>query len=278
MGEHQQGTFRGVAGLELFYQSWHPPVPPCAILTIVHGLGGHGGLFDNIINYLLPLNYAIYTYDLRGHGRSPGQRAYIHSWDEFRGDMDSFITLIKQKESNCPCFLYGHSLGGIIVLDYSLWYPEKIQAVIAVGAPLGRVGISPLKLMIGKILSRVWPRFSLNTGIQVKAGTRDERILTDYVKDPLRHTQGTARLATEMFATVEKIQSHANNLKVPLLLLHGGKDQISLPEGVRTFFNNITFSDKEFLEYPDAFHELHNELNYQEIMADLAKWLERHKN
>ncbi|WP_013325004.1 alpha/beta hydrolase [Gloeothece verrucosa] len=277
MGEYQQGTFPGVGGVELSYQSWHPPAAPCAILTIVHGLGGHGGLFANIINYLLPLNYAIYTCDLRGHGRSPGQRAYINSWDEFRGDIDAFLTFIKQQEAHCPCFLYGNSLGAIIVLDYSLSYPDKIQGVIAAGAPLGRVGVSPLRLMIGKILSRVWPRFSINTGIPLKAGTRDQEVLSNYVNDPLRHTQGTARLATEMFATVKKIQSQTSHFKTPLLLLHGGKDHISLPEGVRTFFSHVTYPDKKFLEYSEAFHELHNELNYQEIMADLVDWLEAHR-
>ncbi|ACK72072.1 alpha/beta hydrolase fold protein [Gloeothece citriformis PCC 7424] len=277
MGEHTQGTFQCIGGIELYYQCWHPPASPKGILTIIHGLGGHSGLFKHIIDYFLPLNYKIYACDLPGHGRSPGQRGYIKSWDEFRGDIDAFLSLIKQQNPHCPCFLYGNSLGGVIVLDYGLSYPEKIQGVIAAGAPLGRVGISPFKLFIGQILSRVWPRFSLDTGIPLEAGSRDQKAIESYLNDSLRHRKGTARLATELFTTVEKIQNNASNLKVPLLILHGEKDPVSLPEGVHTFFNHVTFADKTFIEYPEALHDLHNELNYPEIMADLATWLENHR-
>jgi alpha-beta hydrolase superfamily lysophospholipase len=247
------------------------------MVVIIHGLGTHSGLFSNVVNYLLPQNYAIYAFDLRGHGRSPGQRGYINSWDEYRGDLDAFLTLIKQQNSGCSCFLLGNSLGGIVALDYVLSFPNRIQGVIAIGVPLGRVGVSPLKIMIGKLLSRVCPRFSLDTGIELEAATRNQEILAEYAQDTLRHTQSTARLATEFLATVEWIKAHTPELKVPLLLLHGEKDRVCLPQGTRLFFEKVTCPDKEFKEYPGAYHELHNELNYQEVMADLSSWLERHR-
>ena len=278
MGQHQQGTFPGLGGVELYYQSWHPPVPPRGIAVIIHGLGGHSGLFGNMVDHLLPQNYAIYAFDLRGHGHSPGQRGYINSWDEYRGDLDAFLTLIERQNSGCSCFLLGNSLGGIVALDYVLRFAERIQGVTAIAAPLGEIGVSPLRIRIGKFLSRVWPRFSLDTGIELEAATRDREFLAEYAKDPLRHTKSTARLATELFATVDWIQSHVCELRVPLLLLHGEKDRVCSPQGSRLFFEKVTFPDKEFKEYPGAYHELHHELNYQEVMADLTTWLERHSS
>lgn len=276
MGQDREGTFQGVGGVELYYRSWHPLMPPRAILVILHGLGGHSGLFGNIVNHLLPKGYALYALDWRGHGRSLGKRGHINNWGQFRADLDTFIALIQQQEGKCPCFILGHSLGAIVALDYAIRYRDKIQGVIAVASPLGKVGVSPLKLWIGKTLSSVCPRFTLNTGIALEVGSRDTKVLEMYATDPLRHNHATARLATEFFASVEWIQSHAAELKVPLLMLHGGADLISLPEGSRIFFDKVTFPDKEKREYPEAYHELHNEINYQEVVNDLGEWLERH--
>jgi alpha-beta hydrolase superfamily lysophospholipase len=276
MGEHQQGIFLGKGKVELYYQSWLPTSSPDAILVIIHGLGGHSGLFSHIVDHLLPQNYGIYAYDLRGHGRSAGQRGHINRWDEFRSDLENFLNLVKSQHPDCPCFLWGHSLGGIIVLDYAIRYPQNIQGIIVVAAPLGQVGVSPIKVIIGKTLSKIWPNFTLDTGIELEAGTRDQQVLADYLTDPLRHTQATARLATEFFGAVDWVQSHIYELQVPLLMLHGGADRISLPEGVRLFFTKVLFNDKQLIEYPEAYHELHNELNYQEIVNDLSIWLEKH--
>lgn len=276
MGQYQQGTFFGEGETELYYQSWFPSVPPRAILVIIHGLGGHSGLFNNIIDHLVAENYGVFAYDLRGHGRSQGQRGYIKNWAEFRGDLQAFLSLIRQQYSHCSCFLWGHSLGGIIVLDYVMRYPEQVQGAIIVAAPLGEVGVSPIKVLIGKILSRFWPSFTLDTGIELEAGSRDAKVLDAYLNDPLRHTQATARLANEFFLTVAWIKSHIYQLKIPLLFLQGGADRISFADGVRLFFEQVSWQDKQLIIYPQAYHELHNDLNYLEVIKDLIFWLDKH--
>ncbi len=278
MREHQESIFTSKDHTELYYQSWHPANSPVAVLVIIHGLGGHSGLFTNIVNYLLPLNYAIYACDLRGHGRSLGQRGHIDSWRQFEEDIGVFLGLIATQQPGCPKFLLGHSLGAVIVLDYALRYPQSIQGVIALAAPLGGVGVSPLKVLTGRCLSKLWPNFTLNTGIHLEAGTRDQKVLLAYAVDPLRHTQGTARLANEFFLTVDWLQRNAADLRVPLLMLHGGQDCIAPPQGTYQFFVAVPPIDKEWREYPEAYHELQNELNYQEIIGDLANWLEKHRD
>ena len=275
----RQGTFKGTVGLELYYQSWHPEGEVRAILVIVHGLGGHSGLYGNIVKHLIPQNYAVYAFDLRGNGRSPGQRGYINAWAEFREDLQAFVQLIKTQYPEQPLFLLGHSVGAVIVLDYVLRSPSEasdFQGVIALAPTLGKIGVPPFKLLLGRLLSRVWPRFSLSTGIDLSTASSDPAVMAAYAQDPWRHTQGSARFATEFLATVAWIQEHAADWQVPLLILHGGADQVALPEGGCDFLQRVTILDKERREYPGVYHEIQSDRNYQEMLTDLDNWLERH--
>lgn len=279
MTYHQEGTLTGAGGVNLYYQRWHPPGNVRGILALVHGLGAHGSAFGNIIDYFIPKNYAVYSFDLRGHGRSQGQRGYINHWGEFREDLGTFLQFIQTQEPGCPCFLLGHSMGALIVLDYALRSPQEasaLQGIIALAPALGQVGVPPFKLAIGRLLSRVWPRFTLSTGIDLTIASRDPAVLAAYAQDQLRHNRGSARLATEYLATVSWIQEHAKDWQLPLLILHGGADQVTLPEGGCAFFQQVVIQDKERREYPEAYHEIHNDLNYQDILADMGNWLEQH--
>ena len=274
--QHRQGAFMGAGELTLYYQSWHPLTEARATLVLIHGLGGHSGLFSNVVQYLVPRGFVIYGFDMRGHGRSPGQRGHIETWSEFREDVHAFLQLIDEQEPDLPCFIMGHSLGGVVALDYAIHYPDTVEGLIASALPLGQVGVPPRRMASGHVFSRVRPRFTLNTGIDASTGSRDQAVVLAYADDPLRHTRGTARLATEFLTTTAHIRTHAADLKVPILLLHGGADRVALPEGSRSFFEQVAFPDKERREYPGAYHELHEDLNYQEILTDLADWLERH--
>ncbi len=273
--QNQEGTFQGANGLELYYQSWHPPALAKAVLVIVPGIGGHSGIFTRMVEYLLERDYIVYAFDLRGNGRSPGQRGYINSWAEFRADLIAFLNLVTTKEPDLPLFLIGQSTGGTIALDYVLREPYQLQGLILMSPGLG-LGVSPWKLWLGKILSRILPHFALDTGIDLNTGSRDPEVVADFAQDPLRHSHGTARLATEFLKTIDWIKAHDTELQVPLLILHGGADRVTLPQSSRIFFDRLKLADKEIREYPDSYHELHHDLNYQEVLADIADWLNRH--
>jgi alpha-beta hydrolase superfamily lysophospholipase len=205
-----------------------------------------------------------------------GQRGHINAWSEFREDLKTFFALIKTLEQGMPCFLLGHSLGGIIALDYVLRFPTTVQGVITMAPPLGKIGVSPLKLGLGLALSQVVPRFTLNVGFVDRSISREQNVLATLHQDQFAHSKGTARLATEFLAINDWVRSRAANLQVPILILHGGSDQISRPEGSRAFFEQIKFADKERYEYPESRHALHRDRDYLEIVADLRDWLERH--
>jgi len=275
----QEGKFPGVGGLDLYYQSWHPGGEVRGVLVLVHGLGGHSGLYKTIVEYLLPKGYAVYGLDLRGHGRSCGQRGYINTWSEFRDDLQTFLNLIQKQQPEYPIFLFGHSMGGVIALDYTLRYVEDksaLSGVIAFAPSIGKVGVPLSRVILGKLLSQVWPRFSLNIGLDFSAGSRDQKILDSYTHDKLRHTLATARLSTEFFATVDWIHANAEKWQLPLLILHGSADRIALPEGSEIFYQKVTYPDKLRIEYPGGYHDLHYDINYLEVITDLGNWMDQH--
>jgi alpha-beta hydrolase superfamily lysophospholipase len=228
-----------------------------------------------MVEYLIEHNYAVYGFDLRGNGRSPGQRGYINSFSEYREDLKSFVDLVKAKEPDLDLFIIGQSMGGTIALDYILREPLQLKGLILLAPALG-LGVSWWKLLAGKILSGVLPRFSLATGIDFNAASRDPKAVAACREDPLRHSRGTARLATELLNTIEWIEAHIRQIKVPLLILHGGADRVTLAQSSRVFFERLTLADKERQEYPDSYHELHSDINYQEVLGDMEDWIQRH--
>jgi len=274
--DHLEGTFQGFEGLELYYQRWRPGGEPKAVLTIVHGFGEHSGRYANVVNWLVPKGYAIYAFDLRGHGRSPGQRSYINRWAEYREDVRAFLTFAQKQEPGRPLFLMGHSMGGLIVLEYTLHYPEGLQGVIVSGPALAQTGVSPLLMALGRLLSRIWPRFTLETNLDATAISRDPAVVEAYVNDPLVHSVATARLGAEMSKAMAWVNDHAADLRVPLLILQGGADRLVSPEASRAFFERVASEDKTFYEYEGYYHEPHNDVGKERPLADLEAWLEEH--
>ena len=278
--QHQSGKFLGAGEIELYYQSWHPVLPPRAVLVIVHGLGAHSGIFKQLAEFLCDRQITVYALDLRGHGRSEGQRGHINSWSEFRQDLNAFIQLVSTKEPTLPLYLLGQSLGGTISLDYALRYgnqrhKNKLQGLILF-SPALKVKTKLLKKISGRLFSRLLPRFTVNTDSQARTFSCDPQMVAKAICDPLRHTKASARLATEFWQSAAWIEAHADSLKIPLLILHGGADQVTLPKPLIKFFANIALADKERIEYAQRHHELQNDLECRTVFADLENWIERH--
>jgi long-chain acyl-CoA synthetase len=274
--KHTEGTFEGFAGCNLYFQSWHPDRPNSAIVVLIHGLGGHSGILSNVVEYLVPQGYEVYAMDLRGHGRSQGQRGHIDDWQEFREDLRAFLAQIRSQRAHCPVVLWGHSMGGTIVLDYALRSPDQLQGIIVSAPALGKIKVPMHKLMVGQVLSKLLPHFSLPAGLANSLATRDRSALAVYLQDPLRHELGSARLVTEFFGTVDWINYHAAELRVPLLMMHGTADGVTSPQGSRAFFERVLWPDKEHHEYLGAYHDLYDDLDRMTMFNDVEVWLDRH--
>jgi len=269
--------FEGMGGLLLFVQSWLPLSPPAAVLGIVHGFGEHSGRYINVVTEMLAHQIGVVGFDLRGHGRSPGQRGHIHSWREYHGDLQAFLTWIFEQKFGCPTFLFGHSLGSLIVSEFILSQPKDLSGVILSGLAVDPAGAAkPVLVAIAKLLSRIWPTFPKNLGLEANALTRDYRVVQAYKTDPLVHGMTSARWGTETLAVIERIKASTTQFKFPLLMIHGGEDRLNSAAGAQEFFRNASPDMGEFRCYADSYHETHNDLDHPRVVADLTNWIDTH--
>jgi alpha-beta hydrolase superfamily lysophospholipase len=274
--KYSEGTFQGYGGIELYTQSWLPDRKPRAALVLVHGFSDHSGRFARVVEALVPRKYAIYAFDQRGNGRSPGQRGYVQEWKEYREDLRLFLAAVRRRTGELPLFLLGSSVGGLMVLEYALHDPRGLAGVIASGPTLAPVGVSPILLWLGRVLSRIWPRVSLNARLDAGAVSRDPAVVAAYKSDSLVHGMGTPRLSTELSAAMEWTHAHAAEFNLPLFLLFGQADRLAPPHKTRLFFDNVSSSDKEIHEYAGGYHEPHNDIHHAQVLTDLERWLSNH--
>ncbi len=268
------GTYAGARGTPLFRRAWRPPGTPRAVVATLHGLGDHSGLYPSLVEHLLSRGFAVHAPDLRGNGRSPGQRAYIASWETFREDLRRFLDVVRAEEGDPPLFLLGNSLGGLIVLEYSLHHPEGLRGVMAAAPPLGRLTVPAGLMLLGRVMSRVCPRLGLRTGLDLSGLARDPEVVRTVLADPLFHRWGTARLSTEVVAAIARVQAGAPRFPVPVLVLHGGGDRMVPPDGSRAFVARCGQPDRTLLEYPEAYHVLFEDLGRERALTDLSRWIE----
>ncbi len=275
--QHTETSIQTIGGLELYVQRWQADVPTRAVIAIVHGFGEHSGRYMNLVNHLVPRGHVLCGVDLRGHGRSPGPRGHIDRWEDYREDLRSFLQWIPTWEPDRPRFVLGHSMGALVVLDFVLRHPEGLAGAIVSGAPIEPVGVAnPLLVTMARLFSRFWPRFSLPLNLETSALSRDPEVVRAYEKDPLVFGQGSARWGTETLDTIEWIKEHVSDVRLPLLMIHGGADRINAAGGTRAFFEAVTYPGKELRVYPDSYHEPHNDLDWQEVVRDIERWIDSH--
>lgn len=275
--KHEEGFFRGTKGLELYYQHWQPDAEPRAIIAIVHGVGEHSGRYMNVVKPLTTHGYAVYGYDHRGHGRSAGRRVHINRWGEYREDLKIFLDTVTKQEPEKPVFLYGHSMGALIALEYLSHHPQRLSGAIISGAPIEPAGVSkPYLVALARTLSGVWPRFSVNLGLDITALSRDPDVAKAYETDPLVSRRATVRWGTESLNTISWVKAHATKINIPILLIHGEADRLSLAQGTRSLFEIMTHADKTLRIYPGGYHEPHNDIDHEQVVADIQQWLDQH--
>ncbi|MEM9136437.1 MAG: lysophospholipase [Cyanobacteria bacterium P01_F01_bin.42] len=257
----------------LYYRVWHPLQQAKGVVLIVHGLGGHGGQFVPPAEMWSSADLAVYTVDLRGHGRSDGRRGYINRWQEYLQDLNQIFQEGRRDYERVPLFLWGHSLGGLIALDYVLKYPESLAGLMLSAPAVGQTEVSPILFTLGRLLSWIWPHFSLNLGFDPDACSRIPEVTKRYNRDPIRHTRGTARLSTEFQKAQARVMNAVSTIVTPTLLLHGGGDRITNPKDSLKLYKAMTTSNCRLIEYPEAYHELHLDLNQAQVMDDMSQWI-----
>ncbi|MFZ5908689.1 MAG: alpha/beta hydrolase [Chloroflexota bacterium] len=267
-------TWKSSDGLEMYARSWEPEKPARAVIALVHGLGEHIGRYEHVGAALTEAGFSLTGYDLRGHGKSGGARGHTPSYDALMTDVDMFLDLAAGRYPGQPRFLYGHSMGGNLVINFALRRTAELEGVIATG-PWLKLSFEPpaSKVALGKMMNNLFPGFTQASGLDTKALSRDAGVVQAYENDPLVHDKISARLFVEMYQTGLWALERAGEFPLPMLLMHGGADSITSPEASRQFAASA--GDKVTLRIWDGlFHEIHNEAQKAEVFATMTEWLD----
>ncbi|MFP3855121.1 MAG: lysophospholipase [Anaerolineales bacterium] len=272
--KHSTYTFSTHDGLQLFGQEWRPKSAAQAHVLMVHGLGEHSSRFGNLVVPMVEHGLWVHSFDLRGHGRSQGRRGHIRAWSDFRKDLRARLRRLESEKRDLPLFLYGHSLGSLIVLEALIREAVEPRGVILSGVALDPDGIgNPLQIVAAQLLSRLWPSFTLDTGLDTEMISSDQKVVMVYEEDPLVHSKATARFATESMHAIERINDNLDRIQPAMLLLHGGKDELTSLKGSERVMERLTVEDKELILYPEARHEPHNDRSQDAVSRDVIRWI-----
>jgi alpha-beta hydrolase superfamily lysophospholipase len=273
------GGFTSQDGLKIFYRRYQADNER-ARLVIAHGLGEHSGRYGNVVERLLPKGITIWALDLRGHGHSDGWRGHVSTFDLYLSELRTMVEIAREGRPDAiKIFLLGHSMGGLIALNFALRFPEIIDGVIASSPTLGlAVKLPAIKSALGKIMSSIWPSLSLGNELDASKISHDGEVVRAYEKDPLVHDRVSARWFTEFLSAMETTNQLASKIKVPILMQVAGDDHLVSAQSSKTFFEKLYLEDKTLHFYDDLYHEIYNEGEDRraKVLTDLETWLEAH--
>jgi acylglycerol lipase len=276
--KHIANTLTTLDGQELHIQSWHPANTPLAKIIITHGYAEHSGRYANTAEILVQQGYAVYAWDLRGHGRSSGIRCFVKEFAEYLADLKLAVDYTYD-EDKVPLFLLGHSLGGTISTLFAIQHPEIALQGLILSAPfLQQVGRSdsPGFVKFLNILSRLLPTIP-TFKLETDKLSHDRSVVTSYEQDPLVfHGRCPVSTVANFFQSFLQIRKGCSKIKLPLLILHGSADSLADPAGSEWLIEGVSSLDKTHIIYPDCYHELFHESEKQQVWNDLTTWLKAH--
>jgi acylglycerol lipase len=261
--------------LKIYGQEWKPEGKVKASLALVHGLGEHTGRYNHVAEALTAKGYSLTAFDLRGHGKSEGIRGHSPSYAALMEDISQNINLTQEHFPQTPVFLYGHSFGGSLTLNYCLTQKSDLKGAIVTSPSLGPgEPIPPLKLTLGKLMYTLAPTMQMVNGLDRSGLSRDTEVVSNYESDPLVHAKISTRMALDLLNNGKFIIEHASEFPLPLLLMQGTKDRIVDPELTREFAAKAPLSKITYEEWVGFYHELHNEPEESKIFTFTTNWLD----
>ncbi|NOZ72669.1 MAG: alpha/beta hydrolase [Chloroflexi bacterium] len=276
---YQETTLSAFDGTPIFLRKWSPEVAPRAVLVIVHGLGEHAGRYPHVVDMFSSHGYVIYGHDHRGFGKSGGRRGDFNDFSDVLADLDQVVDTARTQNPGLPLCFYAHSLGGMIATHYLAQHEEKVTAAV-LSAPGYGAGpdYSRWKIMMARLLARLAPGFSMETGSKDDPFTlsHDPEAEKAYRADPLYHHTVTMRFAYTSLLKAEEAKHLLATLHLPVLVLLGAEDSTinrqAIEEAVKAAGDNV-----EFRTYEGSLHELHNEIPEirNRVLSETLAWMEQ---
>lgn len=277
---HEDGTLATDDGLELYWQSWQPPGEPEGVLLFVHGLAEHSGRYLNPVRHFVARGWTCFAFDYRGHGKSPGPRVHVNSFDEFLSDVEEGHRLARIRYPESKIILVGHSQGGLLSLLYAESNPDNLDGVVVSSPFLGiHPDSRPSTFLVGtsRLISKLSPKMMFSTDLDPAHLSRDPEVVTAYTEDPLVSDQVSARWATSAADAQKKALSEAPLMTIPTLVMQAGSDQLADPDATRTWVASAPGDLIEYIEWEGFSHELFNEplLERRLVFDSMERWLEK---
>ncbi|MCK5028365.1 MAG: lysophospholipase [Bacteroidales bacterium] len=256
---------------------WEPKETPKAIINLVHGFGEYSERYDHWANRFTEKGFIVHAIDNRGHGKSDGKRGHIREFDEFLNDVDVLVKESKKINPDLPQFIYGHSMGGNIVANYILKREVDFRGAV-LSSPWFKLTFSPSALMLffARIMNKVYPKFTQNSNLDVKGISHDQEIVDEYIKDPLVHGRISARMFYEIVSAGRKVIEYTDKINLPVLIQHGTGDNITSYKASKEFYEKAKKQGKDIIykEWEGLYHELHNEIENDDIFDFIVNWLD----
>lgn len=271
----EQYSFAGRYGTLLFAQSWGPPseTPIRGVVAIHHGLADHSDRYGDFAIRLARAGYAVWALDMRGHGRSSGERVNLSSPDDLLADLDAFLALVRARHPTSKLFLYGHSVGGLVSALYTI-ERDPLLAGLILAAPAIAFDAPPLQAAAIQLTNALSPNAAvLETPHQDFSSSPDVVAAMD--RDPMiAQRNGPVRTARTILAAVARVWAKPRRIHVPLLAFHGDVDKLTAPSGSRDLVAHAASADKTFRLYPGLAHDVLHEPSSPQVAAELHAWLD----
>ncbi len=262
----------------LAWRGWVPEAPRAALL-FVHGLAEHSGRYQRTAGNFAERGFACYGFDLRGHGSSQGRRVHIKSFDDYLTDLHAALFLVRARHRALPCFLVGHSMGGLITIRAVLAKPGDVAGAVVSSpllAPHPSAVPSRATRMAAGLLSKVAPGLLIPSGLDSSALSRDQAVVDAYVADPLVSSKVSARWFTATMGAAAQARAQAPALRTPMLLMQSGADRLVDPEATRRWAEAAPPQHLQFVWWDGFYHEMFNEPERQRVFDRVEEWLAEH--
>lgn len=267
-----ESSFEGVGGLKIATRSWKPEGTPRAVAILIHGFNAHSGYMVWPAEKFVSEGFAAYALDLRGRGRSEGERFYVENFQDYLDDVNTLVTTARAENPGLPVYVLGHSAGGVIASSYVYDHQDEIAGLICESFAFD-VGLPHLVQLALQGVGYLAPHlhvFSLNNA----DFSRDPAAVEAMNNDPLiKDESQPAETASEMLKAAERLKEHMPNFTVPVFIIHGTEDKATRPAGSQYFYDNAGSVDKTLKLYEGHYHDLLNDIDKDLVMSDILNWV-----
>jgi acylglycerol lipase len=264
-----------INGENIIAYEWKSEKKPKGVIAVVHGLGEHSGRYQYVADFYNQRDFSVISFDLFGHGKSGGKRGELREKDDHLKSIDKLIEYATDNYFSAPIFLRGHSVGGELVLWYTLERKPELKGVIATSPYFATFEpLPPIKVALARVMNSILPSFSMENGLDPNILSRDISVVDKYIHDPLVHKLVSARLGWMMVERGNWIMQHAIEFPLPLLLVVGSNEKLVDRNKIEEFSRQVPEVNLKIWE--NLYHETHNEPEKKMVLEYEFGWINKH--